>query len=178
MRPWSRCRGNWRPFGSSGPEPAGRLRAQSEGSLPAYVADLTRRRARLAAALGSETLLVLWSAPTRVYSTDTNYEYRQESNLLYLTGIDQPATTLVLTGGSATRQTLFVRASDPFRELWEGHTLTSAEVTSRSGVASVLPQKGDEAFERFIESLFGDRPSNEFPGFTAALTAGVPGLPF
>ena len=36
-------------------------------------------------ALGPDSVLVLWSAPPRVYSTDTNYEYRQESNLLYLT---------------------------------------------------------------------------------------------
>ena len=35
--------------------------------------------------LAPETLAIFWSAPDRVYSTDVDYEYRQDSNLLYLT---------------------------------------------------------------------------------------------
>jgi hypothetical protein len=149
------------------------VRAQSDVPPQAYVTDLVARRARLAATLGPDTMLILWSAPTRVYSTDTNYEYRQESNLLYLTGIDEPATTVVLTSDrSATRPILFVRALDPFRELWDGHTLTPAEVTSRSGVVRVRPQRGTEAFDAFIEGLLAGRESLEAPGFSAALAAG------
>ena len=59
------------------------------GGEQAYAADLAARRAAVMEALGPDAVLVLWSAPARVYSTDTNYEYRQESNLLYLTGIEQ-----------------------------------------------------------------------------------------
>ena len=36
--------------------------------------------------LGAETMLILWSAPTQRYSLDIDYEYRQDSNLYYLTG--------------------------------------------------------------------------------------------
>ena len=53
--------------------------------------------------LGPDTLAIFWSAPTRVYSGDVDYEYRQDSNLLYLTGIDQPETILVLMPGNAGR---------------------------------------------------------------------------
>ena len=75
--------------------------------------------------LGPDTLAIFWSAPTRVYSGDVDYEYRQESNLLYLTGIDQPETILVLMpGNTSRREILFIREADARREHWEGHSLT------------------------------------------------------
>ena len=36
--------------------------------------------------LGADAMLILWSAPTQRYSLDIDYEYRQDSNLYYLTG--------------------------------------------------------------------------------------------
>ena len=51
--------------------------------------------------LGPDSVAVFWSAPPRVYSNDVDYEYRQDSNLLYLTDIDQEDTTLVLMPGNA-----------------------------------------------------------------------------
>ena len=55
--------------------------------------------------------------PTRVYSRDVDYEYRQDSDLLYLTGIDQDGTTLVLLPGNKTKKSiLFVSDADPRRE--------------------------------------------------------------
>ena len=56
------------------------------------------------AKLGNGTMAILWSAPARVYSRDVDYEYRQDSDLLYLTGIEQPDTMLVLLPGSRTPQ--------------------------------------------------------------------------
>ena len=35
----------------------------------------------------ADSMLIVLSAPTRVYSLDVDYEYRQDSNLYYLTGI-------------------------------------------------------------------------------------------
>jgi Xaa-Pro aminopeptidase len=129
----------------------------------AYARDLGERREKLAAALGPGAMLVLWSAPPRVYSGDMDYEYRQESNLLYLSGIEQPDTIFVLRSDApaAERASLFVRAADPFRELWDGHILTIAEASGRSGIAAVTAQKADEGLERFVERIFAssDRPS-------------------
>ena len=51
-------------------------------------ADLQARRARLLQALPADTMAIFWSAPERVYSRDVDYEYRQDSDLLYLTGVD------------------------------------------------------------------------------------------
>src|SRR3982750_1558791 len=102
--------------------------------------DLKARRARALDKLGPEAVAVFWSAPPRVFSTDVNYEYRQESNLLYLTGIDQEDTILVLMPGNQTRkEILFVREADARREHWNGHTLTTAEASAASGIDTVMP---------------------------------------
>src|SRR5688572_17574913 len=91
------------------------------GGAAEYVRDLAARRASVVKTLGNDAVLVLWSAPPRVYSTDTNYEYRQESNLLYLTGLEDEDVTLVIVGGATgEKEFLFVRTRDPFRELWSG----------------------------------------------------------
>ncbi|HXT68987.1 MAG TPA: Xaa-Pro aminopeptidase [Vicinamibacterales bacterium] len=135
------------------------LTAPLAGQLPPYGgaeefrADLKARRAKAMAALGSESVLVAWSAPEKVYSTDVNYEYRQESNMLYLSGMTQEESILVLIPGAKTkREILFTREADPRREHWNGHTLTPAEVTAASAVTTVYPLT---AFQPFIDGLFG-----------------------
>src|SRR4026208_2569042 len=95
--------------------------------------DVKARRARAAERLGPDAIAIFWSAPSRVFSADVDYEYRQDSNLLYLTGIDQEETILVLMPGNETRkEILFVRDVDPRREHWNGHSLTPAEASAAS----------------------------------------------
>jgi Xaa-Pro aminopeptidase len=108
------------------------------------------------AAIGQDAVLVMWSAPQRLYSNDVHYECRQESNLLYLTGIEQTDTILVLVpGASSQKEHLFVRRSEPLRELWLGHTLTAEEVTARTGITNVHVQRRTEAFDAFMHGLLG-----------------------
>ena len=130
-------------------------------ALPALAAggplqdDLAARRARVMEKLGPDALAIFWSAPTRVYSLDVDYEYRQDSNLLYLTGIDQQETILVLMPGNATRkEILFIREANARREHWEGHTLTAGEATAQSGIRTVLRTP---EFESFISAMFSKR---------------------
>jgi Xaa-Pro aminopeptidase len=138
--------------------------------------DLKARRARLMDALGPEAIAIFWSAPVRVYSHDVEYEYRQDSNLFYLTGIDQEDTILVLMPGNETRrEILFVREGDARREHWQGHTLTAAEATTLSGIESVMTAA---QFEPFIAAMFSRRPmpapgsaANEYQRFFDALVA-------
>ena len=89
------------------------LSAQSAADMSSLRDDLKARRARLLEKLGNGTMAILWSAPERVYSRDVDYEYRQDSDLLYLTGIEQPDTILVLLPGSRRRkEILFIRPSN------------------------------------------------------------------
>jgi len=118
--------------------------------------DLKARRARALDRLGPDTIAILWSAPVRVYSNDVNYEYRQDSNLLYLTGIDQPETMLVLMPGNKTRrEVLFVREADARREHWNGHSLTPAEASAQSGIQTVLT--GNQ-FDAFVAGVLSGQP--------------------
>ena len=87
--------------------------------------DLVARRARLMEKLGPNALAIVWSAEPKVYSLDVDYEFRQDSHLLYLTGITQEGAILVLMPGNKTsREFLFVREPNPRREHWNGHLLT------------------------------------------------------
>ena len=118
--------------------------------------DLKARRARLMERLTPQSLAIVWSAPTRVFSLDVDYEYRQDSNLLYLTGITQPDTILVLMPGNKTqREILFVSEPNPRREHWNGHILTRAEATAESGIAAVY-YSGE--FEPFLAAMFAQVP--------------------
>jgi Xaa-Pro aminopeptidase len=135
--------------------------------------DLIARRSRVMEQLSPETLAIFWSAPTRVYSHDVEYEYRQDSHLLYLTGIDQEETILILMPGNPVRrEILFILEPDPRREHWNGHRLTPAEATAQSGIETVMTVK---EFEPFIAAMFSRQPRGdaaEYDPFLSALEAG------
>jgi Xaa-Pro aminopeptidase len=79
------------------------------------------RRARLMELLGPRAALILSSAPERLRNGDTDYKFRQDSDVLYLTGFHEPGTTLVLRPGHAeTPFVMFVRPRDPAAETWTG----------------------------------------------------------
>ena len=143
-----------------------------------YQDDLKTRRSRVMQKLEAGTVMIAWSAPSKVYSTDVNYEYRQDSNLLYLAGLDQEETILVLMPGATTKkEVLFVREPNARREHWNGHTLTKEEVTAQTGVETVyfLSQ-----FEPFITAMFNARnfgmrrgeTTTEWNNFQAEVKAG------
>ena len=142
-------------------------------------ADLAARRAKAMEALGPDSVAIFWSAPERVYSTDVNYEYRQDSNLLYLSGVDQDSTILVLIpGAKTTREVLFTQPPNSTSELWTGHILTPKEVTDESGIARVYPLT---AFQPFIDALLGgtgyeqsaDAATADFGTFFSAMKQGT-----
>jgi Xaa-Pro aminopeptidase len=136
--------------------------------------DLRARRIRAMEQLGPDALAILWSAPTRLYSLDVEYEYRQDSNLLYLSGIDQEETILVLMPGNQTRkEILFIRSADPRREHWNGHSLTPAEATAQSGIQTVMTL---EQFEPFVAAMLSKRAmgasAGEYERFFTGLSEG------
>jgi Xaa-Pro aminopeptidase len=144
--------------------------------------DLKARRARVMERLTPQSLAIMWSAPTRVYSGDVDYEYRQDSNLLYLTGLTQPETILVLMPGNKTqREILFVSEPNPRREHWNGHILTKDEVTAESGISAVYYTS---QFEPFLAAMFGQTAfgsprlaeTQEYAAFFAAVANGKASL--
>ena len=96
--------------------------------------------------LGPDAMLILWSAPTRTYSLDIDYEYRQDSNLYYLTGLVQEDTVLVLMSGSPAREFLFVKEKDPAKEHWYGRVLSTGEASALTGIRTVMTTGQFESF--------------------------------
>jgi intermediate cleaving peptidase 55 len=90
------------------------------------------RRAKLASQLPEHGIAILGSADLKYRSDAVFYEYRQDSDFLYLTGFLEPDAIAVIekTGPDGQhRFHLFARPSDAKAELWEGQ---------RSGLQSAL----------------------------------------
>ena len=137
--------------------------------------DLKARRARAMERLGPEAIAILWSAPSARYSLDIDYEYRQDSNLYYLTGLTQEETILVLMpGNESRREILFVRDRNALREHYTGYRLTPAEATARTGIETVL---WTSQFEPFVSAMldrrgFGSVDDKQAAKLFEALAAG------
>ena len=98
--------------------------------------EFKERRARLLAAMQPGGVLVIPAAPLAIRNNDVEHEYRQNSDFFYLTGFDEPESVLVLNAASEQPFTLFVRARDPEREVWDG---------ARAGVEGAVAEFGADA---------------------------------
>jgi len=107
------------------------------------------RRRRFMERMGERSVAVFCSAPEVVRSNDSHFDFRQNSDLWYLTGFEEPETVLVLIPGHDKHAVvLFVRKRDKDREVWDG---------PRAGVDGAKAQFGaDEAF--LIEELDAKLP--------------------
>ena len=98
--------------------------------------EYARRRAAFVAKIG-DAVAILPSAPETIRTNDSHYLYRQDTDLHYLTGFDEPESVLVLAPGHATtKSVLFVRPRDPERETWDG---------KRAGVEGAVRDFGVDA---------------------------------
>lgn len=70
-------------------------------------------------ARSENAVAVLAAAPVFTRNNDVDHEYRQDSDLFYLTGFDEPGSVLVLSAKDR-KTTMFVRPRDPEREIWDG----------------------------------------------------------
>ena len=94
-----------------------------------------RRRAIFLGAMAAASpsaIAVLPSAPVFIRNNDVDHEYRQDSDFFYLTGFDEPESTLVLDAVER-KVTLFVRARDRDREIWDGPRAGVEGATQRFG---------------------------------------------
>ena len=85
------------PLPQAGEGLVSRARMTKPITIPAKA--YARRRKQLMRMAGNDAILVLPAAPERIRSRDTHYPYRQDSDLLYLTGFPEPEAVLVLVPG-------------------------------------------------------------------------------
>src|SRR5512141_2251733 len=99
-----------------------------------------QRRKQLMRTAGDDTILILPAAPERVRSRDTHHPYRQDSDLLYLTGFPEPEAVLVLVPGRQHGEAiLFCRERDPDREGWDGPRCGPDGAVNRFGMDDAYP---------------------------------------
>ena len=77
------------------------------------------RRARLAALIPN-CAMVLPAWPEFIRNADGHFNYRAESNLLYLTGFEEPESCLIFRPGKTPETIMFVRKKNVERETWDG----------------------------------------------------------
>lgn len=73
-------------------------------------------------------------------NADGNMNFRQNNDVLYLSGVDQEESVLVIfpdAFSSAHREMLFLKETSPRIAIWEGEKLTKEKATALSGIKSI-----------------------------------------
>jgi Xaa-Pro aminopeptidase len=106
---------------------------------------------------------------------DASFLFRQNSDLFYLSGIDQEQSILVLFPDAPLpkyREILFLKKTNEHIAVWEGHKYTKEEARATSGVQSIywledynsiVPMLMNHAKTVYFNLNENDRFSNEVP---------------
>lgn len=78
-----------------------------------------QRRKAVLEKLGASAMIVT-ANPEHIRNDDVHYPYRQDSNMYYLTGFEEPESILMLLPGRAHQVVMFVREKNILRETWDG----------------------------------------------------------
>lgn len=120
--------------------------------------DFAARRRQVLEALDAD-VMVLPAAPRRVRSRDTEYTYRPDSDLFWVTGAVDPETVAVLVGGAEPRLVVFVPEPDPVDALWNGPRPGPDEAAEALGADEAHPL---DELERRLPALIADAPRVHF----------------
>lgn len=114
-----------------------------------------QNRKKLATHLSSNSLVVLHANDVMPRNTDGTMPFVQNSDLFYLSGIEQEETILLLYPDAPKeewKEILFIKEADAQRAIWEGHTYTKEEATTISGIATV---HYINVFKQILHTLMG-----------------------
>jgi Xaa-Pro aminopeptidase len=143
------------------------------------------RRARLAKEIGPNAIFVAFSPKQQIRSGDQEWPFRQSDDLLYLTGIDEEDTTLVMVPGDPEfAEVLFVRDRNPQQEVWTGRIPARDEVTKISGIKRIESSRGarnfvntalsGSAFITNFDAMTERLPTRSMPHYYDAMLNGIP----
>ncbi|MGZ3796983.1 MAG: aminopeptidase P family protein, partial [Pseudobdellovibrionaceae bacterium] len=79
----------------------------------------TERRQRIGRDLQGSAVIVA-AHPEQIRNHDVGYPYRQDSNMYYLTGFEEPESILIFRPGLKPESVMFCRRRDKERETWDG----------------------------------------------------------
>ncbi len=97
-----------------------------------------RHRAAFLDALGSDAAL-LFGAPHHLRNGDAEFRYRQDSDVLYLTGWREGDCALLFRPGAEQPFIMFVQPKDPEREVWTGRRAGPEGAKAAFGADEAFP---------------------------------------
>ncbi|WP_295803710.1 aminopeptidase P family protein [uncultured Microbulbifer sp.] len=131
------------------PEPAYAEDPDTEATASTYfsVDEFRERRARIFDAMGENAVLVLLSEEAKVRNDDVDWPFRQDHNLLYLTGLNSADMRLVLIkNGRDSHAHLFHQLDDPMYEKWHGKLPDEDTLKAATGIENIHSGKDFEGF--------------------------------
>ncbi|MBL7812127.1 MAG: aminopeptidase P N-terminal domain-containing protein [Bacteroidetes bacterium] len=100
-----------------------------------------KNRKKLAERMKPGSIAVFHSNDEMPRNGDASFRFKQNSDVFYLTGVDQEETILVLFPDSPNplfREMLFIRETSPELARWDGARLTPEEAYEVSGISKVF----------------------------------------
>jgi Xaa-Pro aminopeptidase len=97
-------------------------------------------RKRLLKELKPQSIVVVNANDIMPTNSDGTMRFRQNSDLFYLTGVDQEETILILCPDfpdKKYKEVLFVRETNEHIATWEGHKLTKDEARELTGIETI-----------------------------------------
>ena len=100
----------------------------------------TQNRQRFIKKMKPDSIAIFHSAPVLPENGDAVYGYKPNSDVVWLSGIVQEKTMVILYPGNAdtsAREVLVVQRPNEHLEKWNGHLLRKEEATAISGIQNV-----------------------------------------
>ncbi len=135
-----------------------------DDDLPSAEFHRERRQAVLDTLPGN-AVAIFFSAPQRTRQNDVHFEYRQSSDLLYLTGTHEPGSVLVMApegitvDGERVTELLFVPPREPSEEVWTGRRFGADRAERELGVEKAVPY---DRFEEILDPVLDDASRRVF----------------
>ena len=100
----------------------------------------TKNRAKLIELLPPKSLVIISSNDIMPTNADGTMGFKQNSDLYYLSGLDQEETLLILYPDAPEdqyKEIAFVKETSKLIEIWEGHKFTKQEAFDISGIKNI-----------------------------------------
>jgi Xaa-Pro aminopeptidase len=123
-----------------------------------------KNRQALRDSMPKNSVAILFTSPIRNRSNDVDYEYHQDPNFYYLTGLREPHAVVIIykeeqefKNNLTTNEILFLEKREKQNELWTGKRLGVDGAIKKLGIASALENESflsfENEFERFEKIL-------------------------
>ncbi len=121
---------------------------------------------------------ILFGGPHATRNSDSEYRYRPQSDVVYLTGWEDPEVAVVFRPGSEHPYVLFVQAKDKEQEVWTGRREGVEGARGRYGADLAFPysELGSrlpvllQGYER-LHHAYGEHPDHDRIVFKATANA-------